>query len=173
MWSWYIRSLPRVPYQLNILSKVPINFWEIELNSVSSRNLRHKHNIGFAVLGTESAFGAWLLFAFRLSPALVGSRVRWASWCLKPRWGCCPHLRELHTQRGWLHPGTCPVSTGAKRVSLLPGTESCLHFISAVTLETVTTFKSHGCVPHNDAHTWTARLCHFASLYVTHSWNHC
>lgn len=57
MWSRYIRSLPRVLYQLNIVSKVPINFWEIELNSVSSRNLLPKHDIGFAVLGMQTAFG--------------------------------------------------------------------------------------------------------------------
>lgn len=57
MWSRYIRSLPRVLYQLSIVSKVPINFWEIELNSVSSRNLLPKHDIGFAVLGMQTAFG--------------------------------------------------------------------------------------------------------------------
>ena len=55
--SRYIRSLPRVLFQLNSVSKVPINFWEIELNSVSSWNLLPKHDIGFAVLGTETAFG--------------------------------------------------------------------------------------------------------------------
>lgn len=68
MWSWYIRRLPRVPYQLSILSKVPINFREIELNPVSSRNRLHKHNIGFAVLGMETAFRVWLLFTFHVAP---------------------------------------------------------------------------------------------------------